>query len=145
MTAWVIPDAVSGATPLSQLASGAVDKLPLLSSMFLGTIGGCLGETSSLALLIGFAYLLVRKIISWHIPVAFMGTVFILTALMGQHPLYQLFGGGLMLGAIFMATDYSTSPQTNSGRLIFGLGCGLLTVLIRVYGNYPEGSASRSF
>lgn len=138
MTAWVIPDAVSGATPLAQIAAGA-QNLPPLSSMFLGTIGGCLGETSALALLLGGAYLLVRRVITWHIPVAFVGTVFVLTALLGKQPVYQVLAGGLMLGAIFMATDYSTSPQTPKGRLIFGVGCGLLTVLIRVYGNYPEG------
>ena len=139
MTTWVIPDAVSGATPLALISHGAISELPPLSSMFIGTIGGCLGETSSAALLIGFAYLLFKKIISWHIPVAFIGTVFVLTALLGQQPAYQVLGGGLLLGAIFMATDYSTSPQTPSGRIIFGIGCGLLTVLIRVYGSYPEG------
>jgi electron transport complex protein RnfD len=139
MTSWVIPDAVSGATPLEQLSAGSIEALPKLSSMFLGTIGGCLGETSSLALLLGGAYLLFRRVITWHIPVSFVGTVFALTALLGEQPVYQVLAGGLLLGAIFMATDYSTSPQTPKGRIIFGVGCGLLTVFIRVYGSYPEG------
>lgn len=139
MTTWVIPDAVGGATPLAHIAAGSVEKLPPLSSMLLGTIGGSLGETSAIALLIGGAYLLFRRVITWHIPVAFVGTVFALTALLGKQPVYQVVAGGLLLGAIFMATDYSTSPQTPAGRLIFGAGCGVLTVLIRVFGSYPEG------
>ena len=98
-----------------------------------------MGETSCLALLIGGVYLICRKVISWHTPVAFMGTVLVLTALLGEQPLYQVMAGGLFLGAIFMATDYTTSPPTPKGRLIFGVGCGLITVLIRVWGNFPEG------
>jgi electron transport complex protein RnfD len=139
MTTWVFPDAVSSATTLSILKGEASGSLPALKDMFLGLRGGSLGETSALALLIGGAYLLIRRVISWHTPVAFVGTVFILTLLLGKQPEYQLMSGGLLLGAFFMATDYSTTPSTNFGRLIFGIGCGLITVLIRVWGNYPEG------
>ena len=133
-------DAVTAATPLALLgAEGASGQLPTLMQMFLGARGGSMGETSCLALLIGFIYLLYRKVISWHTPVAFIGTVLVLTALLGQQPLYQVMAGGLFIGAIFMATDYTTSPPTPAGKLIFGVGCGLITVLIRVWGNYPEG------
>ena len=142
MTNWAAPkivavaDAVSGATPMGQIAAG---ETPNLLNMFLGTTGGSLGETSALALLIGGIYLVYRKVINPIIPVAFIGTVFVFTAVLGVNPLAQILGGGLFLGAIFMATDYSTSPVTNMGKLIFGIGCGLITVLIRVYGSYPEG------
>ncbi|MBM6859314.1 RnfABCDGE type electron transport complex subunit D [Clostridium saudiense] len=142
MTNWAAPkiaavaDAVSGATPMAQIAAG---ETPNLLNMFLGTTGGSLGETSALALLIGGIYLVYRKVINPIIPVAFIGTVFVFTAVLGVNPLAQILGGGLFLGAIFMATDYSTSPVTNMGKLIFGIGCGLITVLIRVYGSYPEG------
>ncbi len=140
MTTWVIPpDAVSGATPLALLKKGDLNALPSLLDMFLGVRGGCLGETSTLALLLGGAYLMIRRVISWHIPVSFIGTVFVLAALLGKEPVYQLMSGGLVLGAFFMATDYVTSPQTNWGRLIFGIGAGCMTVLIRAYGSYPEG------
>ena len=131
-------DAVTAATPLAIIAGGE-GQLPSLLQMFLGARGGSMGETSCLALLIGGVYLICRKVISWHTPVAFMGTVLVLTALLGEQPLYQVMAGGLFLGAIFMATDYTTSPPTPAGKLIFGLGCGLITVLIRVWGNYPEG------
>ncbi len=110
-----------------------------MMDMFLGKCGGCLGETSVIALLIGFLYLLATRTISWHTPVVFVGTVFVFTALIGQQPVYQILSGGLMLGAIFMATDYSSTPSTNWGRVIFGFGCGLITVIIRIWGNYPEG------
>lgn len=141
MTDWVTgyPDAIAGATPLTLITSGQTEKLPSITQMVVGQIGGCIGEVSSIALLIGFVYLLVRKVITWHITVSFVGTVVVLAAVAGQNPLYHLFAGGLLLGAIFMATDYSTSPQTPKGRIIFGVGCGLLTVLIRVFGSYPEG------
>lgn len=136
MTAWVFPDAVSSATPLAMMANGeSVDYLTLL----LGKHGGCLGETSALALLIGFAYLLIRGVISWHTPVCFVGTVFVMSLILGQDAVGQILSGGLMLGAIFMATDYSTTPSTNLGRVLFGIGAGLLTVLIRFYGAYAEG------
>ena len=136
MTAWVFPDAVSSATPLAMMANGeSVDYLTLL----LGNHGGCLGETSALALLIGFAYLLIRGVISWHTPVCFVGTVFVMSLILGQDAVGQILSGGLMLGAIFMATDYSTTPYPNLGRVLFGIGAGLLTVLIRFYGAYAEG------
>ena len=136
MTAWVFPDAVSTATPLAMMANGeTMDYLKL----FLGNYGGCIGETSTLALLIGFAYLLIRGVISWHTPVCFVGTVFVLSLILGQDAVGQILSGGLMLGAIFMATDYSTTPSTTWGRVLFGIGAGLLTVLIRFYGAYAEG------
>ena len=141
MTSWAVPafaDATSAATPLAVIAGGE-GQLPSLLQMFLGARGGSMGETSCLALLIGGIYLVYRKVISWHTPVAFIGTVLVLTALLGQQPLYQVMAGGLFIGAIFMATDYTTSPPTPAGKLIFGVGCGLITVLIRVWGNYPEG------
>ena len=139
MTTWVFPDGVSSATPLTLIASGQLSDLPPISDAILGNIGGCIGETSGIALIIGGVYLLVRKVITWHAPVAFVGVVFVLTAILGKSPVYQVFSGGLLLGAIFMATDYTTTPTTAMGKLIFGAGCGLITVLIRVYGNYPEG------
>ena len=131
-------DAVTAATPLAVIAGGE-GELPSLLQMFLGARGGSMGETSCLALLIGGAYLIYRRVITWHTPAAFIGTVLVLTALLGQQPLYQVMAGGLFIGAFFMATDYTTSPPTPAGKLIFGLGCGLITVLIRVWGNYPEG------
>lgn len=142
-TTWTPPvlaaDAVSSATPLAILSSGSAASLPTLTQMFLGLHMGCLGETCSAALLLGGAYLLIRRVISWHTPVAFLGTLFLLTALLGSDPVCHLLSGGAILGAFFMATDYATTPSTNSGRLIFGVGCGLLTAVIRLYGNYPEG------
>ena len=151
MTSWVVPnlvdtvssstmvDTVSFATPLALLKGGSLDSLPSMLEMFLGARGGSLGETSCLALLLGGIYLIARKVITWHAPVAFLGTVLVLTALLGQQPLYQVMAGGLFIGAFFMATDYTTSPPTPAGKLIFGVGCGLITVAIRVWGNYPEG------
>ena len=141
MTTWAVPaftDATTAATPLAIIASGE-GQLPTLAQMFLGARGGSLGETSCLALLLGGAYLIYRRVITWHTPAAFIGTVLVLTALLGRQPLYQVMAGGLFIGAFFMATDYTTSPPTPKGKLIFGLGCGLITVLIRVWGNYPEG------
>lgn len=141
MTTWAAPnfaDAVSGATPLAQLGAGeSVSTL----SLFLGNVGGSMGETSALALLIGGVYLIVRKVISWHTPVAFIATVFVLALIKGGFAFgaAEIFAGGLFLGAIFMATDYSTTPSTKSGQVIFGIGCGLITCLIRFFGNYPEG------
>ena len=133
------PNAISGATPLALIQAGDLYALPSMLDMFLGTRMGTLGETSAIALLIGGVYLIARRVITWHIPVTFIGTVVLLTALLGEQPMFQMFAGGLFLGAIFMATDYPTSPQTAKGRIIFGIGCGLLTVLIRVWGSYPEG------
>ena len=139
-------DAVTAATPLAPMHQGTFDpSLGTIADLFLGNVGGCLGETSALALLIGFVYLLVRKIISARIPVAYIATVAVLAFLfpMGNDRLTwmaaQVFGGGLMLGAIFMATDYVTSPVTKLGQIIFGIGCGVLTILIRYFGGYNEG------
>ena len=139
MTTWVFPDTVSTATPLALISSGSTDQLPSLLQMFLGQRGGCLGETCVLALLLGGIYLVVRKVITWHTPVIYIATVFLFTLALGQEPIYQIMSGGLMLGAIFMATDYVTTPYTTIGKIIFGLGAGILTVVIRVYGSYPEG------
>ncbi len=136
----VIVDTVSSATPL---AVESVDQMPSLWTLFRGTYGGAIGETSAVALLIGFLYLLVRRVISWHIPVAFVGTVYVASFFMeGMAPLTALsmiLSGGLLLGAIFMATDYVTSPTTPWGKVIFGIGAGLITFLIRYFGSYPEG------
>ena len=126
-------DAVSSATPLSG------GEMPSYLGLFLGNHGGSLGETCALALLIGGVYLVIRKVITWHTPVVFIATVFVLSFAFGEDPVQQILTGGLMLGAIFMATDYSTTPPTKWGKVIFGVGCGLITVLIRVFGNYPEG------
>ncbi len=139
MTNWVIPDASSSATPLALMAKGQTQALPSYLNMFLGMRGGCLGETCILALLIGGIYLLVKRVISWHTPVAFIGTVALMSFICGKDVLYQLMAGGLILGALFMATDYSSTPATKSGKIIFGIGCGLITVLIRFWGNFPEG------
>ena len=157
MTTWTLPASkvdtvVSTATPLAIMKEGTVEKFTELTAnysvadMFIGRVGGSLGEVSALALLLGGAWLLIRKVISWHTPVAFIGTVAILTLISApagidnvQYMLYNVFGGGLMLGAIFMATDYATSPVTKPGQLIFGIGCGLITCFIRRFGSYPEG------
>ncbi len=130
-------DSVSSATPL------AAEKMPSLLTLLLGNYGGAIGETCTLALLLGGVYLLIRRVITCHIPVAFIGTVFVFSLLMeGFDPVAALslvMSGGVCLGAIFMATDYVTSPSTAWGKVIFGLGAGLLTCLIRYFGNYPEG------
>ena len=140
MTTWVeLPDAITGATPLMLMSRGEFESLPSLWNMMIGTRGGCLGETSAIALLLGGLYLLIRRVITWHAPVTFIATVFVLSAIFGEPPFYHLFAGGLFLGAFFMATDYPTTPQTNSGRLVFGLGCGFFTMVIRLFGSYPEG------
>ena len=137
-------DAVTAATPMSAMHQGALPEESILD-MFLGNIGGCIGETSALLLIIGFIYLLYRKVITARIPLAYIGTVAILAFLFPQGNdriawmAAQVFGGGLMLGAIFMATDYSTSPMTVRGGVIFAVGIGLITMLIRLWGAYPEG------
>ena len=140
-------DAVTMATPLSALyGEGSLSGLYTAKSMFLGNMPGALGEISTLALLLGGAYLLCRKVITWHIPVSFIGTVFVLSLLFGggdmgkgAYAVYAVLSGGLMLASIFMATDYATSPVTLKGQLVYGVGCGILTVLIRKFGSYPEG------
>lgn len=141
MTASVFPqsDTVSSATPMALLSAGAAHKVPDVLDLFLGNCGGALGETCTLAILLGFVYLLARRVITWHTPVAFVATVFLCTWLLGLPPLTEILSGGLMLGAVFMATDYSSTPINSRGRLIFGIGCGLITVLIRKWGSYPEG------
>ena len=135
-----IVDTASSATPLVDLAAGkSVD----LMSLFLGTTGGTIGETCVAALLLGFVYLLIRRVITWHIPVVYIATTYLFTlCLVGfdfTTALAWVMSGGLFIGAIFMATDYVTSPATPLGTVVFGIGCGLITVLIRFWGNYPEG------
>ena len=136
-------DAVTGATPLELMKNGALDQLPSLTDAFLGNIGGCIGEVSALALLIGGIYLIIRKVITWHIPVCYIGSIFVLTTLLNGFDFYQsfysLFLGGVMLGGFFMATDYTTTPMTIKGQIIFALGAGMITTLIRLFGGYPEG------
>ncbi|MCL2125417.1 MAG: RnfABCDGE type electron transport complex subunit D [Oscillospiraceae bacterium] len=134
-----VVDAISGATPLALLARGDTAALPKITDMLLGLRGGALGETCVIALLAGGIFLVATRIIKWHTPVAFIATVFAFTAILGQNPVYHVLSGGLLLGAIFMATDYVTTPQTNAGRLVFGIGAGFLTVVFRIYGSYPEG------
>lgn len=130
-------DTVSAATPLAQMASGG--SLPSLMDMFLGVHAGSLGETCGLALILGGIYLVVRRVISPVIPVCFVAVTVLLTWLWGGAPLYNLFGGGLLLGAIFMATDYTTTPATIKGQIIFGIGCGVITAVIRTFASLPEG------
>lgn len=157
MTTWAVPgqsisplataaDVTTGATPLGIIKEGGVENLPSLMDMFIGNIGGCVGEISAAALLIGGIYLLAKGVIRPRIPVAFIATVAVLTLLFPQagmgnvdFMLYEVLGGGLFLGAFFMATDYVTSPNTPKGEVIFGIGCGLLTIFIRYFGSYPEG------
>ena len=137
-------DAVTAATPMSAMHQGALPEESILD-MFLGNIGGCIGETSALLLIIGFLYLLYRKVITARIPLAYIGTVAILAFLVprGNDRIAwmaaKVFGGGLMLGAIFMATDYVTSPLTKLGQIVYGIGCGVITILIRYFGGYSEG------
>lgn len=142
----ISPDVVTSATPLAIMKGSAEGTLPDMLDMFLGNIGGCIGEVSSLALLIGGAYLVIRKVISVRIPLTYILTVAVLTFIFPSAGLtglesaaYNVLSGGLFLGAIFMATDYVTSPITARGQLIFGLGCGILTFVIRRFGAYPEG------
>lgn len=150
MTHWAKPlawldggaDAVTTATPLDVISSGE-GALPSLLDMLLGVRGGCLGETCTLALLLGGIYLIARGVIRPLTPICFIGTVAVLTFFSGgfdiSYVAYQLMGGGLVLGAFFMATDYSTTPMTDKGKIIFAIGCGLITFLIREFANYPEG------
>ena len=155
MTTWVAPytslnllgsnvDAVTAATPMSYLHQGLLPDTTLFDS-FLGSVGGCMGETSAVLLLVGGVYLVVRKVISPRIPLAYIGTVAVIALLFpqGNDRLvwlgYQVLSGGLMLGAIFMATDYATSPVTKGGQIVYGIGCGLITMFIRYFGSYAEG------
>ena len=156
MTTWVAArshvglgstaDVVSAATPMAILKGSAEGDLPSVMSVFLGVTGGSMGEVSAIALLIGGIYLLVRKVITIQIPAAYILTVAVLAVIFPaegyghlEYMLYAIFGGGLMLGAIFMATDYSTTPVSKKGQIVFGIGCGLLTCFIRRFGSYPEG------
>jgi electron transport complex protein RnfD len=144
LTRYVGVDGVSSATPLHHMVMPALPEESILD-MFLGNCPGSIGEISALALLLGGAYLVYRKVISLRIPVAYLGTVALLTLVFGKTDnhfswmLYSLFSGGLMLGAIFMATDYATSPATPVGQVIYGIGCGVLTVIFRYFGLFPEG------
>ncbi len=135
-------DLVSSATPLAEIKAGNIDGLPSLLEMLLGNRAGAIGETCAIALIIGFIYLVARRVIHWHTPVIFIATVFLLSwAILGNVnlALYEMLGGGLILGAVFMATDYVTTPINKYGKMVFALGCGLITVLIRFFGDYPEG------
>ena len=163
MTSWPVPagissgytDAITGATPLAVIKEGIkngeslsqlMEKVPTTVQMLIGKMGGSIGEVAALALMIGFAYLLYRKIITWHIPVSVIGSVAVFTSILwlvnpesNADPVFHLLSGGLMLGAIFMATDYVTSPMNPKAMIIYGCGIGVLTVIIRVWGAYPEG------
>jgi electron transport complex protein RnfD len=139
-------DAKTGATALSLMKEGGASNIPETMDLIFGQMGGSLGEVSALALLLGFAFLLWRKIITWHIPVAIFATVAIFSGILYavdptayMSPVQHLFTGGLMLGAIFMATDYVTSPMSKCGMIIYGIGIGILTIVIRCFGAYPEG------
>ena len=153
MTTWPVPevfpmtytDAETGATILSALHEGGA-ALPSMVDMLIGHIGGSLGEVSAIALLLGFAFLLWKKIITWHIPVSILATVFVFTGILYLinptvyvNPFIHLLSGGLLLGSIFMATDYVTSPMSKIGMIVYGVGIGLLTSVIRIFGSYPEG------
>jgi electron transport complex protein RnfD len=163
MTSWPVPkglgtgyiDAVTGATPLAIIKEGLkngeslsslMDKIPTPAQMFLGNMGGSMGEVAAIALLIGFIYLLLRKVITWHIPVSVIGSMTIFTTILwlvnpekSANPMFHILAGGVLLGAIYMATDYVTSPMVPRAMLIYGCGIGIITVIIRVYGAYPEG------
>jgi electron transport complex protein RnfD len=161
MTSWPIPkgfdtkyvDAATGATPLGILQEGGdkpvtqlMDQMPNYSDLFLGQMGGSLGEMAAFALILGFIILLYMRVISWHIPVSIIGTVGVFTGILWladptqyADPMFHILTGGLLLGAIFMATDYVSSPMSKKGMWIYGIGIGVLTVLIRVFGSYPEG------
>ena len=159
MTTWPVvgqltsyADATTGATVLSLMNEGALDKMPTLSDMLVGNMGGSLGEVSALALLFGMFYMLWKKIITWHVPVSIFVTVFVFTGIMHlvnpvqyASPFVHLLSGGLMLGAIFMATDYVTSPMSKSGMIVYGVGIGILTTVIRLFGSYPEGMSFAIF
>lgn len=145
MTKWIPTklsfdvDISTYATPLAIIKEKGGMGLPNYFDMFIGNTGGCIGETSALLLILGGLFMMARKVITWHIPVTYIGTVGLLTWLFGKDPLFHILAGGLMLGAIFMATDMVTTPVTTKGMLIFGIGCGIMTTFIRLIGKYPEG------
>jgi Na+-translocating ferredoxin:NAD+ oxidoreductase subunit D len=163
MTSWPVPaglksgyaDAITGATPLAIIKEGLkngeslsqlMEKVPTTIQMFLGKMGGSIGEVAAFALLIGLAYLLIKKIITWHIPVSVIGSIAIFTTILwlvnpekNADPMFHIMAGGVLLGAIFMATDYVTSPMNPKSMIVYGCGIGILTVIIRVWGAYPEG------
>jgi electron transport complex protein RnfD len=152
MTSWSAPvrsflggvDATTAASALGIVKeaarAGTTAAMPYrYLDLLLGSVPGSLGETCKIALLIGAAFLFLRRILDWKIPVTFLGSVALLSWIVGRDPLFELLSGGLILGAFFMATDYVTSPTTANGRLVFGLGCGIITFLIRNYGGFPEG------
>lgn len=163
MTKWPTPivsrlqyfDAVTGATPLATLKEGLkngqtipqmMSELPTHAQTFLGQTRGSLGEVAALAIILGFAYMLYKKIITWHIPVSIVGTIAVITGIrwginpdIHADPMFHIFSGGVLLGAVFMATDYVTSPMSAKGQIVFGIGIGVLTVVIRIAGAYPEG------
>lgn len=142
MTTWIAPrgvDAMATATPLGLIASGDLDKLPSILQMFIGQRGGSLGETCALALIIGGVFLIWTGVISYVIPVSVIGSVFVFALLFGADPVYAILSGGVMIGAFFMATDFSTSPVTVKGKIIFGIGIGFITMVIRCFCSYPEG------
>lgn len=170
MTSWPIPssalservakggaDAFSGATPLAMLKEGIsngesvasimqTNNFPTYSDMLMGNVGGSLGEVAGIAIILGLIYMLIRKIITWHIPVAILGSVIVFAGILNiidpihyADPLFHILTGGMLLGTVFMATDYVTSPMSKKGMIIYGIGIGLLTIIIRVFGAYPEG------
>ncbi|MEG0560255.1 MAG: RnfABCDGE type electron transport complex subunit D [Muribaculaceae bacterium] len=148
MTSWPIPlinrisylDATTGATILGKLKMHEITSADVdISKLFFGNMGGSMGEIATLALLIGFAYLLIRRIITWHIPISIMATAIIFSLCLGINPWVELLSGGLILGAVFMATDYVTSPMTHKGMLLYGAMIGIITIIIRQWGAYPEG------
>jgi electron transport complex protein RnfD len=163
MTSWPVPagitsgytDAITGATPLAILKEGIkngeslsqlMEKVPTTIQMLIGKMGGSIGEVAAIALLLGFGYMLYKKIITWHIPVSVIGSVAVFTTILwlinpesNASPVFHILTGGLLLGAIFMATDYVTSPMNKKAMIIYGCGIGILTVIIRVWGAYPEG------
>jgi electron transport complex protein RnfD len=163
MTSWPLPkgfstgylDAVTGATPLAIIKEGLkngeplsqlMSQVPTPAQMFLGNMGGSMGEVAAVALLIGFIYLLIKKVVTWHIPVSVILSMAIFTTILWQvnpeanaNPMFHILAGGVLLGAIFMATDYVTSPMVPKAMIIYGCGIGIITVIIRVYGAYPEG------
>jgi electron transport complex protein RnfD len=163
MTTWPVPaglstgyaDAITGATPLSVIKEGIkngeslsqlMEQVPSTMNLFLGNMGGSIGEVAAIALIIGFIYMLIKKIITWHIPVSVVGSIALFTAILwlinpesNASPMFHVMAGGVLLGAIFMATDYVTSPMHPRSMIIYGCGIGIITVIIRVWGAYPEG------